>query len=174
MTLSPSDTVVGPSFTAPLGVGNSLTFELVVDDGKEFSAPDEVVITVVANSPPVADAGADDTMDEGAPVNLDGTGSSDPDGGDTLSFYWTEPVLLNNVTSPTPSFTAPIVGPGGTDLVFYLVVTDDDPILRVISKIDMLDSACVSAKAIYSSEKRDIFKPKFSSHSIGSYRDYCF
>ena len=52
VTLAPGNTVVSPSFTAPLGVGNELTFELVVDDGKEFSAPDEVVITVVENSPP--------------------------------------------------------------------------------------------------------------------------
>lgn len=129
VTLVPSNTVVKPSFTAPLGVGNVLTFELVVDDGKEISTPaDEVVITVVANSLPVADAGLDQTVDEGSLVNLDGTTSSDPDGGDTLTFDWSEPVMLNDDTSPTPSFTAPFAGPGGRILAFDLVVTDDDPI----------------------------------------------
>ena len=64
---------MSPTFTAPLGVGNVLTFDLVVDDGKEFSAADTVDITVVENSAPVADAGTDQTVDEGALVNLDGT-----------------------------------------------------------------------------------------------------
>jgi len=126
VTLTPSNAVLSPAFTAPLGVGTMLTFELVVDDGREFSAPDDVVITIFENSAPVADAGPDQTVDEGTLVNLNGTASSDPDGGDTLSFDWSEPVALDDDTSATPFLTAPLVSLGGQDLVFDLVVTDDD------------------------------------------------
>ncbi|UCG70278.1 MAG: PKD domain-containing protein [Thermoplasmata archaeon] len=42
---------------------------------------------VVANSPPVADANGPYYVDEGASVQLNGSGSSDPDG-DTLSYHW--------------------------------------------------------------------------------------
>ena len=131
-TLQPNDTVVSPSFTAPLGIGNQLIFELVVDDGKEYSEVDEVIITVVENSQPVANAGADQTKDEGSSVALDGTGSSDSDGGDILFFQWTQtggiPVVLSNPMSSNPTFDAPTVGFGGEDLTFALVVTDNDPI----------------------------------------------
>jgi hypothetical protein len=99
-----------------------------VDDGRYYSDPDTVVITVVGNSSPVANAGSDQTVTEGTLVNLDGSTCSDPDGSDTLSFDWTEPVPLSDNTSPTPSFTAPAVGPGGATLEFDLTVTDDDPV----------------------------------------------
>ena len=44
-------------------------------------------VTVVENLPPTADAGGPYSVDEGAAVALDGTGSSDPDG-DALTFEW--------------------------------------------------------------------------------------
>jgi hypothetical protein len=108
---------------------------------------DSVTLTVVENSAPVANAGADQTKDEGALVSLDGTGSSDPDGGDTLSFEWVQvagtPVTLSDATSPTPTFDAPAVAPGGVDLVFELVVTDDDPLNP---KSSVADSVTVSVR----------------------------
>lgn len=128
VALTPSNTVASPSFTAPLGVGTTLTFELVVDDDKESSLKDDVVIAVVENSAPAAEAGPDQTVDEGTRVSLDGTESNDPDGGDTLSFDWSEPVALDDDNSSTPSFTAPSVGLGGQDFEFFLEVTDDDPV----------------------------------------------
>jgi len=141
VVLSPSATVVSPTFTAPLGVGSVLEFELVVDDGREASAPDTVLVTVVANSQPVADAGSDQMADEGTLVQLDGTASHDADGGDTLSYQWTvfppDPVLPGfEPTSSTPSFTAPFVDPGGLTLGFELVVTDDDPVNPLSSAAD--------------------------------------
>ncbi len=140
VTLSDA-TAEQPTFVAPNAVGETLFFVLQVSDGKEASTPspgtdsslaDTVAVTLVANSRPVADAGPDQTKDEGALVTLDGSGSSDADGGDSLSFRWTQtagaPAVLSDPTAVAPTFTAPGVGWGGDDLTFSLVVTDDDPV----------------------------------------------
>ncbi len=80
-----------PTFTAPEGISNSdVTFELQVSDGTNTSV-DTVNVTINANNDaPVADAGTDQTVDEGALVTLDATGSFDVDGGgpatDTINF----------------------------------------------------------------------------------------
>lgn len=81
-----------------------------------------------ANTPPVADAGPDQSgISAGSTVNLDGTGSSDSDG--TITTYsWTQTsgtaVTLTGDDTATPSFTAP--SGAGETLVFQLEVTDDD------------------------------------------------
>jgi hypothetical protein len=64
---------------------------------------------------------------ENATVNLNGAGSTDPDG-DLLSYAWTQiggspTVTLNGATTATPSFTAPMVSVD-TDYTFRLTVDD--------------------------------------------------
>jgi hypothetical protein len=82
----------------------------------------------VANQAPTANAGADQTVASGATVQLDGTGSSDPDG-DALTFAWTQTsgpaVTLSDPTSATPTFTAPT---GPATLTFDLEVCDPEPL----------------------------------------------
>lgn len=78
--------------------------------------------------PPTAAAGNDQTVNEGEPVALDGSSSSDPDGTIT-SYHWTQlsgtQVTLSDSTSDQPTFTAPQVGKSGSLLTFRVTVTDD-------------------------------------------------
>ncbi|MBI4334667.1 MAG: hypothetical protein HY673_25720, partial [Chloroflexi bacterium] len=121
---------VHPTFIAPsvLAGGATLTFQLTVGDGQLTSNPDVVNITVKnVNHPPVADAGADQTVAEGSPVTLNGSASYDPDA-EGLSYSWLQTagssVVLSSPTAAQPSFTAPLVGWAGATLTFALTVSD--------------------------------------------------
>ena len=46
------------------------------------------IMAVDANDPPDANAGENQTVTEGDTVTLDGSGSSDPDAGDSLTYLW--------------------------------------------------------------------------------------
>ena len=77
-----------------------------------------------AGAPPVANAGPGQTVNPGAAVMLDGSGSFDPEG-DPLTYQWTQTgggtVTLSSDTAVQPTFTAP----GSADtLTFQLVVGD--------------------------------------------------
>jgi len=123
---------VQPTFTAPnVGPnGASLTFQVTVTDSGGLQSADTCIVTVSwVNLPPTANAGPDQTVNEGISVTLDGSNSSDPDDG-IASYQWTQlggtPVTLSNTTVFRPSFTAPNVGPGGASLTFQLTVTDNN------------------------------------------------
>ncbi|MFC1635665.1 right-handed parallel beta-helix repeat-containing protein [Planctomycetota bacterium] len=98
-------------------------FELIVIDGEHFSEPDSVMV-LVGNEPPVADAGPDKVVPIEGGVNLDGTGSYDPDAIDELTYTWSQlegpQVVLQNADSATPSFESDQEGL----YVFQLVVSD--------------------------------------------------
>ena len=81
------------------------------------------------NHPPLANAGANQTVDSGVTVTLDGSGSSDEDEGDTLTYRWEQltvgpapRVTLSGVSSVSATFTAPT---GPASLFFRLTVTDN-------------------------------------------------
>ena len=81
------------------------------------------------NLQPVADAGEDQTVNEGDLVYLDGSGSYDPDQ-DPLTYLWQQDVsdpiqvTLSDPTAVDPSFTAPTGLSQNTALTFNLVVND--------------------------------------------------
>jgi hypothetical protein len=61
-------------------VNTSYTFTLVVNDGSVNSPADQIVITVKKlNIAPVAKAGADQIVNEGASTTLDGLASTEVD-----------------------------------------------------------------------------------------------
>jgi hypothetical protein len=159
-----SPTSVSPQFTAPsLDSETLLTFQLVVSDGKVESEPSTVAVTVCPsnsfvdiatgecteeqanreNQEPIANAGPNQQPVAGKLVQLDGSGSSDPDG-DELTYEWKQiggpTVSLGGSTGANPTFTAPEVKAGTaattststtttpqtTILTFQLVVNDGE------------------------------------------------
>ena len=128
--LSGATTAVA-TFTAP-AAPDTLTFELTVSDSRPLMSTAEVTVEVSAGRP-VADAGDDFSVAEGAEdVKLDGSQSFDSDGGD-LAFQWMQngepPVALAGANTSMPTFDAPPLDPDGPDTVvlsFKLEVTDPD------------------------------------------------
>ena len=126
-----------PGFTPD--VAGQYQIELVVNDGKENSLLDQLVINTVANSIPVANAGSDQTVAPGQTVILDGTASSDQDG-DSLSYSWSlieKPAgsvasLTDPVTS-SPAFTVDLSGQYVTQLIVNDGLADSDPVTVAIS-----------------------------------------
>ena len=82
-------------------------------------------LVTVTNARPIADAGLDQGVSILAPVQLNGSGSFDPDNHVPLTYQWTQTggpvVILSNNTAISPTFTAPAVP---ALLTFTLQVTD--------------------------------------------------
>ena len=117
------DTAVRP--TMNLDRPGDYVIQLVVSDGTDTSDPDRVTLSTV-NSPPVANAGADQSVFVDVVTQLDGSGSTDVDG-DTLTYAWsltTRPAgsaaTLENSTTVNPTFTPDVAG----DYIAQLIVND--------------------------------------------------
>ena len=102
----------------------TVTLTITDNDGAVGSA---TLVVTVDNVEPTAHAGADQSVDEGQVVTLNGTGSSDP-GTDVLHFMWQQlagPDVVLDLSDPVqPTFTAPSVPAGGATLTFALTVSD--------------------------------------------------
>jgi len=136
------NTTVSPTYPGKNGASFEtflFTFPAVTGDGiRVIGAPGGAAAFIsvaelraysggtITNTPPIAVAGANQTVASGAAVALDGTGSFDPNG-DTLTFQWAQTngpaVTLSSVSSAVPTFTAPVVT-ASTALSFRLTVSD--------------------------------------------------
>lgn len=105
------------------------------------------------NHAPVADAGpdqfVDQTMPAGAPVTLDGSGSSDPDG-DPLTYTWTGP--FGTATGARPTVTLPVgtstvtltVNDGLASDTGTMAVTVYPPVTATAGSVHGVEGASVS------------------------------
>lgn len=130
ITLNLSNTTApAPTFTAPAVSSNeTVTFELITTDCTGAFTTDTVLVTVLDNAAPVADAGGDFGILTGANGVLDASGSSDPEN-DPLTYNWTQlsgniTINLSDPTDAAPTFTAPGVTQDEA-VTFELTVTDD-------------------------------------------------
>lgn len=125
----------GPSisFNAPnLPANQTLNFTLVVEDeGNKRSEPIDITVEIQAdNDKPVAVVAPGFEVSLGQTVELNGTGSSDPEG-QAISFQWaqTTDVAIGELTdaaSDRPSFTVPDGLADGEQITFELVVSDPE------------------------------------------------
>ena len=128
-TVLSDPTAASQTFVAD--VAGDYVAQLIVNDGMDDSAPDSVVITAAlpaGNQPPVAAAGPDQDVFAGLAVILDGSGSSDPEGG-LLSYSWSvtsfpagSRATLSDPTAIDPSFVGDVAG----DYVLQLIVNDGE------------------------------------------------
>ena len=109
---------VGLQSNAGIAVDYAFNEQLVTDN---------TGILWVRNAPPVANAGEDQTVVSGTLVTLDGRGSEDDDGDNTLDYRWRQTagseVTLSSSSSKTPTFSTS--GLSTQALTFKLTVTDD-------------------------------------------------
>ena len=134
ITLQNENTAMA-SFIAPVVSAGSeaiiRTFVLTITDDDNISVTDTINITInPENRPPIANAGQDRIVRTGTRVQLDGSGSYDPDSDENLIYLWSQPSeltddILTYRNIVNPEFTAPEVTVE-TVYIFQLSVTDND------------------------------------------------
>jgi hypothetical protein len=121
-------TLTGPTTVSPSFVADKpgqYVVQLIVNDGTVNSTPSTVTISST-NTAPVANAGPNQVVTAPAPVQLDGSGSTDADG-NTLTYRWSltsvpsgSTAVLSSTTAVKPTFTADLAG----TYIAQLIVND--------------------------------------------------
>jgi LmbE family N-acetylglucosaminyl deacetylase len=103
------------------------------------------------NQPPIVSAGVDQTVAEGAAVQLNGTGSFDKNG-DALSYEWRQvegtPVSLSDIGSPTPTFTAP-TGLERDELISFELIVSDNTFSSYADAVNVVTLSAASIPPVY-------------------------
>ena len=107
------------------GTTGQYSFTYTCTDEAGNPAQKSRTVTVVDNYPPTANAGADQTVNEGDMVTLSGTASDNDDY--SLTYQWIHdsglPISLADDAVLSTTFTAPAV-PADTAITFTLTVSD--------------------------------------------------
>ena len=144
-------TAMGQPYLSLLATGNLKAGATLAPVVLKFSNPARAGFTftqsisgvlVASNHPPAASAGADQTVDVGANVTLDGTQSTDLDG-DRLTYRWSlksvpggSHAALANATSVYPTFVADIAGTYTVQLLANDGLSDSAPATAVVSTVN--------------------------------------
>jgi hypothetical protein len=120
--------------------GNGKTMLTVTNRGKQAELHVEVNVNDEPNQPPVADAGANQTVKAGSKVKVSGLNSRDAEG-EALYYSWSQvrgsKIPLLDVDNAEPSFLAPIVSEKRT-YRFKLRVTDKKGADSVPAFVDVI------------------------------------
>ena len=134
----------------------------------EWGAADsfEVSVNVSPNTRPVANAGANQSnRDPGSGISLNGSGSSDADAGQTLSFSWARiagpSVSISGATTATPSFTTN--ANFDTTYTIRLTVTDNGS-----PPLSDPDDVSITTRWTYNNETASIFNTRCDAPGLGS------
>jgi hypothetical protein len=124
-----------------------------------------------ANTPPVANAGPDQTVEASANltslVTLDGTGSSDADG-DPLTYSWSNTSVSASGVTPTLSLGLGVhtitltVDDGSTTATDEVVITIQDttpPVITAPGDLTVYASGALATVAIGTATATDLFEP---------------
>lgn len=132
-------TIVDPTFTVDLP--GMYIARLIVNDG-EFNSEQDVVTITTENSPPIADAGPDQTVFVTNTVKLDGSDSNDVDG-DMLTFNWSfisrpdgSSAMLSDATAVNTTFFVDLPGTYVIQLIVNDGTIDSSPDNVVISTLN--------------------------------------
>jgi hypothetical protein len=117
------------SFTAPATTTvEENVFKLTVTDELDGVGADTVSVFIRPIIPPVANAGANQTVESESIVVLSALGSTDADG-TIVSYQWLqvsgEAVVLDDPSLAEPTFTAPVVSGTSILIQFEVTVVDD-------------------------------------------------
>src|SRR5437763_8396653 len=119
--LSATGTITAQSHTSSTGGSKTVTVSVKDKD----NATGSNTFTIAVNTRPTANAGGPYSGNEGSAIQLDGSCSSDPDAGDTLTYAWSvlggAPCSLSSATAQKPTITCTDNG----SFTVSLTVTDN-------------------------------------------------
>ena len=162
--------VAAKDFEAPDDADGDGTYEVTVAvavpassmAGAQSATAALLVTLSDVNEAPVAQASASAArVREGARVTLDGSASTDPDAGDTLTYLWTQAddgaprVTLSDASAEQPAFTSPSDLAAETELAFILRVTDADGLYAedtLSVAVTLISEVSISAASNYAAE----------------------